>query len=140
MRVNIGSNVFTDTPTILEVKGKSQMIIEEGKNDFQALLTMDFYDEDGKHIAKLRRNSWVFNDKSYEITTNPKSLKLIDKETNELIMEINVESTSKVRVSNAKFYTSHGQQCIITPNTFVIGGLTMSGNNITNCKVGVCLG
>jgi hypothetical protein len=120
--------------------GKPQIVIEESQNDFQALLTMDFYNEKGKHIAKLRRNSWVFNDGNYEITTNPKSLKLIDKETKELIMEINVENTTTVRISNAKFYTSQGQICTITPNTFVIGGLTMSGNKITNCNVGIGIG
>ena len=140
MQVNIGSNVFINTPIILEVMKEPQIIIEEGKNDFQALLTMDFYNEEGTHIAKLRRNAWVFNNKNYEITTNPKSLKLMEKETNEMIMEINVESTSAVRVSNAKFYTSHGQQCTITPNTFVIGSLKMGGCVFTDSKVGISIG
>ena len=141
MEVNIGSNSIIDTPNILVVNGKPQMIIEEGVNDLQALLTMNFYDETGKHIAKLRRNSWVYNDKNnYEITTNPTSLKLVNKVTGELLIEINVEGTSKIRISNAKIYTIQKQLIIVTPTELIIGGVIMGGNRIVNCGAGIALG
>jgi uncharacterized protein YxjI len=138
LEINIGSNVFKNTNKILIVDGKEQISIETGQNDFQLLLTMEIYDSNGNHIAKLRRNSWVFNDKNrYEITTYPKSLKLIQKKTKETIIEINVESSTLIQILNGRFFTQQKQLCIITPAELRIGGVCLSGNTMDCCGAGV---
>lgn len=134
MEIDIGSNKFLNTNSILEICGKKQISLEIGENDFQVLLTMEMYDSNGKHIAKLRRNSWVFcNNDNYEITTNPKSLKLIDKTTNETIVEINVVSSTKIQILNGRFYAYKGQPVIITPKEMVISGSYFSGCVFDSC-------
>jgi len=75
MEINIGSNIYRNTSGVLNVAGKEQIFLEIG-NDSQLLLTMDIYDNKSQHIAKLRRNAWVFNNNNrFTITTHPSSLK-----------------------------------------------------------------
>jgi len=52
------------------VQGKQQLSLAIGQRDNRLLLNMDIYDDKGRHVAKLRRNAWVFNDKDrFEVTT-----------------------------------------------------------------------
>ncbi len=63
MELNIGSNIIKNTNGVLSVEGEKQIYLEIGEKDKQLLLTMDIFDSKGEHIAKLRRNAWVFNNK-----------------------------------------------------------------------------
>lgn len=129
MELDIGSNIMRNTSGVLNVQGKKQIFLEIG-DDGQLLLAMDIYDSGKEHIAKLRRNAWVFNNKErFEITTTPASLKLIDKETGDTVVEANVVSKDKLKVSNGRFYTHNGVLLEITPQYWRVGGgMTMGGN------------
>ena len=141
MELDIGSNIIRNTNGVLNVQGKEQIFLEIG-DDGQLLLTMDIYDSGNKHIAKLRRNAWVFNNKErFEITTTPASLKLIDKETGDTVVEANVVSKDNLKVSNGKFYTHNGVLLEITPQYWRVGGgITMSGNRFDGSGGAVAIG
>lgn len=129
MELIIGSNIIRNSTGVLNVEGKEQISIGFGRESTQLLLTMDVYDTGGKHIAKLNRNAWVFNEKDkYEITTHPKSLKLIDKESGDTVVQASILAPDKIEVSQGKFHTHTGQLLEITPEYWRIGGITMSGN------------
>ncbi len=131
MELNIGSNIIKNTNGVLSVEGEKQIYLEIGEKDKQLLLTMDIFDSKGEHIAKLRRNAWVFNNKNrFEITTNPKSLKLIDKKTNLVVVEINVVGKNKVEILHGKFYTHKGNLLEITPNYWRINKSIKMSNNV----------
>ena len=132
MELDIGSNVITNTTGILTVQGKKQISLEVGERSDQLLLNMDIYDPNAKHIAKLNRNAWVFNEKErFEITTSPQSLKLIDKESGDTVVEANVISKDKIRIHKGKFYSHKGQLLEITPKFWrIAGGIEMSGVKI----------
>lgn len=141
MELIIGSNVIRNTNSVLNVQGKEQIHLEIGERDEQLLLTMDIYNDIGKHIAKLRRNAWSFNDRDrFEITTRPSSLKLIDKKTTEILVEANILGRDKIQISQGKFYTHNGHLLEITPGFWRIGGLTMSGNVLDSCGGAVSVG
>jgi len=140
MELIIGSNVIRNTNSVLNVQGKEQIHLEIGERGDQLLLTMDVYDASGKHIAKLRRNAWSFNDR-FEITTSPSSLKLIDRKTNEVLVEANILSKDKIQISQGRFYTHSGHLLEITPEFWRIGGgLTMSGCVMDGCGGAVGIG
>jgi len=141
MELDIGSNIIRNTSGVLKVQGKEQIFLEQG-DDGQVLLTMDIYDSGRVHIAKLRRNSWVFNNKErFEITTTPTSLKLVDREFGDLVVEANVISKDKLEVSNGKFYTHTGILLEITPQYWRVGGgITMGGNVFDSCGGAVAIG
>jgi hypothetical protein len=132
MELNIGSNIIRNTTGVLNVQGKEQIFLEIG-NDDQLLLTMDIYDSNKTHIAKLRRNAWAFNIKDrFEITTAPTSLKLLDKQTGDTIVEASVVSKDKIRISRGKFFTHNGVPIEIV-SYLKIAGMIMSGNVIDGC-------
>lgn len=141
MELNIGSNIIRNTSGVLNVSGKNQIFLEMGERDQQLLVSMDIYDSGARHIAKLKRNSWVFNNNDiYDITTQPLSLKLINTDTNESVVEIKVVDQDKIEIPYGNFYTHTGTLLEITPNHWKIGGLTMSGNTIDSCGSAVGIG
>ena len=111
------------------MRGKKQIFLEIGR-DGQLLLTMDVYDSARNHVAKLRRNAWAFNkEDKFEVTTTPASLKLIDKKTRDVVVEVNVESKDIIKILRGKFYTHTGELLEVTPQFWSIGGgVKMSGN------------
>lgn len=141
MELNIGSNIIRNTSGVLNVQGKEQIALEVGESDQQVLLTMDIYDSQRNHIAKLRRNAWVFNNKErFQITTAPSSLKLIDRETGDVIVEVNVIDKNRLQILQGKFFTHTGNLLEITPQFWRIMGLTMSGCVIDSCGTAVAIG
>lgn len=141
MELDIGSNIIRNTSGVLDVAGKQQIFLEFDERD-RLLLTMDIYDSTGKHIAKLNRNAWVFNDKSrFAITTAPASLKLEDKKTGKTLVEVNIVAKDKIRIHNGRFYTHKGHLLEITPKFWrIAGGLTMRGNVFDSCGGAVAIG
>jgi hypothetical protein len=141
MELNIGSNILRNTSGVLNVQGKDQIYLEIGKVDKQLLLTMEIYDANGKLIGKLVRNAWVTNDKDrFDITTHPSSLKLIDKQTGETVVEANVTGQDMIEIPQGKFYTHKGHLLEITPQYWKIMGMTMSGNIFDSCGGAVGIG
>ena len=130
--LNIGSNIIVNSSGVLAVQGKDQIHLEWGDGSGQLLLTMDVYDAKGKHVAKLRRNAWAFNDKDrFGITTNPASLTLADKQTGAVVVEARVVGTNKIEIPRGTFYTHKGHLLEITPQYWrIAGGITMSGNRL----------
>jgi hypothetical protein len=124
------------------VQGQEQISLEIGEIDIQLLLSMDIYNTDRNHIAKLRRNAWVFNNNNrFEITTSPDSLKLIDRETGEIVVEANVLDRDKIQILQGRFYTHRGHLLEITPHYWrIAGGITLSGNVFDGCGGVVNLG
>jgi hypothetical protein len=142
MEVIIGSNTFKNTNAILKVQGKDQISLEVGKESGQLLLSMDVYDSAGKLVGKLVRNSWVFNDKdNYEITNNPKSLKLINKSTGATVVEASINNLDQIEISNGIFYTHRGHRLHIIPEAIILPGNTiLSRNTIDGCGTAIAIG
>jgi len=135
MELIIGSNLFRGTTGILQVQGKEQIRLEIGKYDDQLLLTMDIYDAGANHIAKLRRNAWVSTqEERFEVKTSPTSLRLMDKETNEIVVEANVLDKDRIEIPRGRFYTARGNMFEITPQSLRIDDfVTMIGAVIDGC-------
>jgi hypothetical protein len=129
MELNIGSNVIRNCSGVLSVGGKDQIFLEVG-NDGQLLLTMELYDETGKHVAKLRRNAWAFNEKGrFSITTNPDNLTLIDTATGAVVVRVQVVDRSRITIPEGLFFTHMGHKMEITPQHWKLAGsITMSRN------------
>ncbi len=132
MEINIGSNIIRNASGVLRVYGTDQIHLEIGEHDQQLLLTMDVYDAQGNHAAKLRRNAWAFNNADrYQVTTQPSSLTLSDRTTGEVLVAAQVVDRGRVEVSQGHFYTPGGHHLIeITPSFLRVAGVTMTRNVI----------
>ncbi|MCI0559582.1 MAG: hypothetical protein MN733_13895 [Nitrososphaera sp.] len=139
MELNIGSNIFRNTNGVLALQGKEQIVLEMNPDQTQLLLTMDLYDTEGSHIAHLRRNSWAFNDKTrFQLSTSPVAaslftdpvwLKLTNKETGDVVLELIAVDKERVHVLRGKFHTHKGKLVEITSHYCrMIGGITKFGD------------
>ena len=123
----IGSNRLINASGVIVVMGKEQVHLERGRDD-QLLLTMDLYDAEGTHIAKLRRNAWAFHGEDYDITTHPSSLSVVHRASGTLVAEAQVLGRDQLLVPKADFYAATGDHILVTPEALKVGGLTMSHN------------
>ncbi len=133
MELNLGSNIFRNTNGVLALQGKEQIVLEMKPDHTQLLLTMDLYDAEGNHLAHLRRNTWAFNDKNrFQLSTSPVALslftdpvwlKLTDKETGDVLLEVSTADKEKVQVLRGRFHTHKGKLVEITSHYCrMIGG------------------
>lgn len=123
----IGSNRLVNASGVIVVQGREQVSLELGSDD-QLLLTMDLYDDQGVHIAKLRRNAWAFHGEDYDVTTHPSSLQLVHRATETLVAEAQVLDKDRVEVPNADFFAVTGDRIVVTPDALRVAGITMSSN------------
>ena len=108
MELNIGSNILRNTSGVLKVAGQEQISLEVGGNG-QLLLTMDLYDQTGKHIAKLRRNAWAFNEgERFAITTNPSDLTLRESKSGAIVVRARVLDATHIEIPEGRFFTHRG--------------------------------
>lgn len=140
MELNVGSNIVRNTNGILNIEGKDQIHLEIGEKDNQLWLTMDIYDSQGRHVAKLRRNVWAFNMKNkFEVKTAPSSVRLTDRQSGGIIVEVNALSKDRVEIPHGAFHTYQGHLLEITPTLWRIAGLTKSGGTIDSCGAAASL-
>jgi len=131
MELNIGSNIIHNTSGVIRVLGKKQIYLESEERDRQLLLTMDIYNSKGNHIAKLSRNTWEFNDDNrFEVKISLPSIKLIDKTSGDILIEVNVVDKGTIQILQGKFYTHEGSLIEITPQFLRIENITMRDNTI----------
>jgi hypothetical protein len=138
MDLVFGSNSFRNTNGVLVIHGKEQIVLEIAPEDERLLLTMDLYDASGHQVAHLRRNEWKFNvdDRfAFSAAASPSLyggtpwLKLLDKETEETVLEVSATDRDKVRILQGRLYTHKGQRFEITPHFCRIAGvMTMFGD------------
>jgi hypothetical protein len=140
MELVIGSNRILNTSGVLNVAGSEQVFLETSE-DGQLLLTMDIYDAQGQHIAKLRRNAWAFNQVDrFSITTNPRDLTLTDTASGQLVVSAKVVGRSTIEIPEGEFFTHNGHLLEITPEYWRIdNSITMSGNTIDSCGGAVAI-
>jgi hypothetical protein len=146
MEVNVGSNVYRNANGVLRVQEKEQIVLQI-QEDHRLFLTMDLYDLDGNHIAHLRRNSWAFNTKNrYEIRTSPvaaslftlpASVKLLDKETGDVILEVNLVEKDTLHIPQGKVFSHKGHLLEITPHCWRFPGKPTMFGSVQDVRGGI---
>jgi len=150
MELNIGTNIFRDTNGIIKLQGKEQVFLEVHADPPAVLLTIDLYDANGSQIAHLRRNKWAFNQKNrfdlqtsttLSLFTYPAWLRVLDKEADETVLDVNLVKEDTVHILKGKFLTHKGQPFEITPHYWRLLGIpTMFGNVQDNRGSAVTIG
>ena len=140
MELTIGSQVIRNTSGALIVRGKEQLCLEWGPERDQLLLTMNLYSTGGKHVARLRRNVWTFNDQDrFALTTALGTLTLVDTTTDDLVLEARIAGRDAVEIPRASFRTVAGQRVEITPEHCRIEGQAGTGTVIVGGGGGVAI-
>ena len=111
MELTIGANRVRNTDGVINVRGKRQILLEWGPHEAELLLTMDVYGAEGRHIARLRRNQWTFNDRDrFNFTAEPGGFSLVDTKKDQVVLEGRVVGGDAVVITRGAFYSSAGKQ------------------------------
>jgi hypothetical protein len=115
--LTIGSNAIAKTSGVLIVEGKEQISLDYAGSSGQLLLNVELYDKGGERIAELHRNAWTFvkDADRYEFTTNPRSLRLVEKASGLVVFEANVNDKGAIEVPRAQFFTPSGTAIRVEP-------------------------
>ncbi len=93
--VDLGSNIIEKvdgSPWVFNLNGKSLFNFKIGRGDNQLLLESEVRDSQGKLLAKVANNSFVFYDKlDYEEYGNTKVKGIRKKSNGEVLIEINIQ-------------------------------------------------
>ena len=147
MELNIGSNRYRNASGVIKVQDKEQIVLQIQTEDPRLLVTMDLYDATGNHVAHLRRNTWAFNSKNrFELQSSPASaslftfpacLKLLEKETGEVILEINLVDKDTIHIPRGRVYSSKGQLIEITPHCWRLPGKPSMFGSVQDVRAGM---
>jgi hypothetical protein len=111
MQLTIGANRVRNTDGVINVRGKRQILLEWGPYEAELLLTMDVYGAEGRHIARLRRNHWTFNDQDrFKFAAKPRGFSLVDTKMSQVVLEARVAAGNAVVITDGSFYNSAGKQ------------------------------
>jgi hypothetical protein len=147
----IGSNIFRNTNGVVTIQGKEQLVIEFQPEQGLLLATMDLYNENGAHIAHLRRNVFMLNlSEQFAVETHrPQQdvrgdypwVRLTDRRSGSPAIEIHMVSAHRIHILSGKFYSHRGMPVEITPNYCRIGShVTLFGEIVENRGGMVVLG
>lgn len=115
MRLMLGSNPLPATDGRITVRGKQQIVLEWDPANRGLLVTMDLYNANGGHIARLRRNQWTFNDhERFEFTNRARGFTLVDVDTGQVVLCARVVGRDGVEITEGAFYSSLGHEIELT--------------------------
>jgi hypothetical protein len=115
MQLTIGSNRLGNTDGIISVRGKRQIALEWGQQNSELLLTMDLYSAGGRHIARLRRNQWTFNDNDrFDFAGSESGFNLVDTKSSQVVLGARVLGQDSVVITQGAFHSSAGHEIEIT--------------------------
>jgi hypothetical protein len=144
LEIKLGSNIVRDSNGVLKFQGKEQLVLESRPG--QLLLTMDFYDARGAHIAHVRRNQWAFNkDHRFVLQANSPTLapfgsgpwvKVTDQETGEVFLEAAVTPEGRIEMIHGRFCTHKGDRVEVTPHVCRVGPTVSHFGEVFECRGG----
>jgi hypothetical protein len=104
--VDLGTNIIEKvdgSPSVFNLNGKALFNFKIGKGDNQLLLESEVRDSQGKLLAKVANNSFVFYNKlDYEEYGNTKVKGIRKKSNGEVLIEINIQDLRKIKI-NGRF-------------------------------------
>jgi hypothetical protein len=146
LELRIGSNIFRSTNGVVTIHGKEQLVIEAKPEQGLLLATLDLYNERGTRIAHLRRNVLTVNERgrfTVEVplgqhlsTVAPSSVRVMDLQSGDVVLEARMTSDSKVDLAWGKLYSHKGMIVEITPHYCRIDSHTTLFGNIVEARGG----
>jgi hypothetical protein len=111
MLLRVGTKRLNDAEGVLNVRGKRQIALEWGPAVNELMLTMDLYTDGGRHVARLRRNQWTFNDNDrFAFVAGARGFELTDTQLNQVALRGNVVARDSVTITDGTFFNIEGNE------------------------------
>jgi len=128
MKVNIGSNIINDCDAALVVNGVEVFRFRERNSDDRLVCDFDIRDKNGKRIAKIAKDRVVHVANGFKMHDLPKECYVEDSSGN---LAVHVKETGHDELTIIGNFWIDGHHVVITKDSLVSGGMTMSGNIIS---------
>ena len=122
MDFDIGSNHYRNASNSIEIDGLGQFSFEYNRRYNEMTLRGFVYDQKGNLVGKIAESSLAINIQGeFEIRPEPSIVKLLRRETEEVLLEVKFQDRDHVQIHKAKLYSIKGRPFEVTPKHWKLG-------------------
>jgi hypothetical protein len=131
MDFDIGSNQYRNAADGIEIDGMAQLSFERNRRYNEMMLRGLIFDPQGSLVAKIAENSLAINlQGEFEMRSEHPVVKLLRRETEEVLLEVKFLDGNRVQIHKAKLYTGKGKPFEVTPTLWKLKDETHSGETV----------
>jgi hypothetical protein len=128
--VNIGRNRLVNTPKVITIDHKFDIISVKRGNDSDVLLDVNFYDKSNNLVAKISENIWtVFTQSIWDLVYKPRALTILNK-PRDISLSLEIDK-GEIFIKGTLYF--NGFPIKITDNYIQAGIMKISGSSFENC-------
>ena len=122
MDFDIGSNHYRNAAPSIEIEGMPHLSFEHNRRYNEMTLRGFLYDTKGNLVGKIVESSLAMNVQGeFEMRSEPSVVKVLRRETEEVILEVKFLDKNRVQIHKAKLYSIKGRPFEVTPKHWKIG-------------------
>ena len=131
MDFDIGSNQYRNAANGIEIDGMAQLSFEHNRRYNEMMLRGLIFDQRGSLVAKIAENSLAVNlQGEFEMRSEPQVVKLLRRETEDVLLEVKFLDGNRIQIHKAKLYTGKGKPFEVTPALWKLKDETHSGETV----------
>src|SRR6266571_7780707 len=109
MDFDIGSNHYRNASNSIEIEGVPHLSFEHNRRYNEMTLRGFVYDQRGNLVGKIAESSLAINIQGeFEMRPEPSIVKLLRRETEEVLLEVKFQDRDHVQIHKAKLYSVKG--------------------------------
>jgi len=122
MDFDIGSNHYRNASNSIEIDGLGQFSFEYNRRYHEMTLRGFVYDQRGNLVGKIAESSLAVNIQGeFEIRPEPSIVKLLHRESEQVLLEVKFLGKDHVQIHKAKLYSIKGRPFEVTPKHWKLG-------------------
>lgn len=131
MDFDIGSNQYRNAADGIEIDGMATLSFEYNRRYNEMMLRGLVFDQRGSLVAKIAENSLAVNlQGEFEMRSEPQVVKLLRRETEDVLLEVKFLDGNRIQIHKAKLYTGKGKPFEVTPALWKLKDETHSGETV----------
>ena len=131
MDFDIGSNQYRNAADGIEIDGMAQLSFEHNRRYNEMMLRGLIFDQQGSLVAKIAENSFAVNlQREFEMQSEYPVVKLLRRETEEVLLEVKFLDGNHIQIHKARLYTGKGKPFEVTPTLWKLKDETHSGESM----------
>ena len=122
MDFDIGSNHYRNAAPSIEIEGMPHLSFEHNRRYNEMTLRGFLYDTKGNLVGKIVESSLAMNVQGeFEMRSEPLVVKVLRRETEEVILEVKFPDKNRVQIHKAKLHSIKGRPFEVAPKHWKIG-------------------
>lgn len=131
MDFDIGSNQYRNAANGIEIDGMATLSFEHNRRYNEMMLRGLIFDQRGALVAKIAENSLVVNIQGeFEMRSEYPIVKLLRRETGDVLLEVKFLDDNRVQIHKARLYTGKGKPFEVTPALWKLKDESHSGESV----------